>query len=59
MSHFLARRRTTEKKLADFENAVKGHGVLWPMFFAQKYDFNKEMGKAQMAQILVNPMFYV
>jgi len=36
-----------------------GHGVLWPMFFARKYDFNKEVSKAQMAQLLVNPMFFV
>jgi hypothetical protein len=33
--------------------------VLWPMFFASELDFNKEMGKAMMAQLLVNPMFFV
>ncbi len=53
-------RKTTEKRLRSFQGAVKGHGTLWPLYFARYHDFNKsELGKAQMAQLLVNPMFYV
>ena len=53
-------RKTTEKRMRSFQSAVKGHGTLWPLYFARHHDFNKsELGKAQMAQLLVNPMFYV